>query len=52
VFGVIKACRNKLRKVSNRVYIVISVDDRKDAKNRIEGKISAVAAKLGREPLA
>jgi uncharacterized protein (TIGR00106 family) len=51
VFGVIKACRNKLRKVSNRVYIVISVDDRKDAKNRIKGKISAVAAKLGREPL-
>ncbi len=51
VFGVIKACRDKLRKVSNRVYIVISVDDRKDAKNRIEGKISAVAAKLGREPL-
>jgi uncharacterized protein (TIGR00106 family) len=47
VFGVIKACRDELGKVSNRVYIVITVDDRKGAVNRIEGKIRDIEDKLG-----
>lgn len=49
VFGVIKACREELRKVSNRIYIVITADDRKGAVNRIEGKIQDVEEKLGRK---
>jgi uncharacterized protein (TIGR00106 family) len=49
VFALIKRCRDELRKDSNRVYIVISVDDRKGAKNRIEGKIRSVEEKLGRK---
>jgi len=49
VFAVIKRCRDKLREQSNRVYIVISVDDRKGAANRLEGKIKAVEEKLGRK---
>ncbi len=48
VFSLLKRCRDELRKDSNRVYIVISVDDRKDAQNRIEGKVQSVEKKLGK----
>jgi uncharacterized protein (TIGR00106 family) len=50
VFSVIKECRDAMRRHSNRVYIVIGVDDRAGAVNRIEGKIRSVAEKLGQEP--
>jgi len=50
VFSVIKECRDAMRRHSNRVYIVIGVDDRKGAEDRIEGKIRSVAEKLGQEP--
>ncbi|NLI99280.1 MTH1187 family thiamine-binding protein [bacterium] len=49
VFALLKRCRDELRKDSNRVYIVISVDDRKGAQNRIEGKIRSVEEKLGKK---
>lgn len=48
VFGVIKRCRDELRKRSNRVYIVISVDDRAGASGRLEGKMRSLEAKLGK----
>lgn len=50
VFSVIKECRDAMLKHSNRVYIVISVDDRKGAEDRLQGKIRSVASKLGEEP--
>lgn len=50
VFSVIKECRDAMRTHSNRVYIVIAVDDRKGAEDRLEGKIRSVASKLGEEP--
>lgn len=49
VFFLLKRCRDELRKDSNRIYIVISVDDRKDATGRLEGKVRSVEEKLGKK---
>lgn len=49
VFAVIKHCRDRLRETSDRVYIVISVDDRKGATGRITGKVKDVEERLGKK---
>lgn len=49
VFSVIKRCRDELAKHSNRIYVVISVDDRKGANGRLTGKIADVEERLGKK---
>jgi uncharacterized protein (TIGR00106 family) len=49
VFGVIKRCHHALAKKSNRVYMVITVDDRKKAKNRLTGKVDRIEQVLKRK---
>ena len=49
VTNLINKCRIKLREQHSRIYIVIAVDDRPGAKDRITGKIESVEEKLGRK---
>jgi uncharacterized protein (TIGR00106 family) len=49
VMKVINRARLMLRKKHSRVYIVLTIDDRKGARKRITGKIDSVERKLGRE---
>jgi uncharacterized protein (TIGR00106 family) len=47
VFGLIKKCRDELRKTSNRISIKIWVDDKAGAKDMLHEKVKSVQAKLG-----
>ena len=49
VFKVIKKCRDSMMKESNRVYMVITVDDRKKAKKRLTGKVDRIERVLKRK---
>jgi uncharacterized protein (TIGR00106 family) len=49
VMAVINKARLMLRRKHNRIYIVITIDDRKGASKRITGKIASVEKRLGRE---
>ncbi len=49
VMGLIKECHLEMKQNCGRVYTKISIDDRKGAKNRIEGKVRDVEKILGRE---
>ncbi len=49
VFAVIKKCHHSLVKESNRVYMVITIDDRKKAKNRLTGKVDRIEQVLKRK---
>jgi uncharacterized protein (TIGR00106 family) len=49
VIALIDKARKALRKAHDRVYISIVIDDRKDAKNRLTGKIASVERKLRRK---
>ena len=49
VFKVIKRCRDTMVKESNRVYMVITVDDRRRAKNRLTGKVDKIERVLKRK---
>ena len=49
VFGVIKACFDRMSQDCNRVSIAIKVDYRKDKSGRLESKIATVEKTLGRE---
>ncbi len=49
VFKVIKRCHQTLMKNSKRVYMVITIDDRKGAKNRIKGKVDRIEQVLKRK---
>jgi uncharacterized protein (TIGR00106 family) len=49
VMALINECRLKLRKTHSRLYIVISVDDREGAQNRLTGKIESIEKHLGRK---
>ena len=49
VFKVIKKCRDAMAKESSRVYMVITVDDRKKAKNRLTGKVDKIERVLKRK---
>ena len=46
--NVITRCFESLSEKSNRVYMTINVDYRKDKENRLTGKIDSVERKLGR----
>lgn len=50
VMTVINKARMRLRRLGHdRIYISITIDDRKGAKKRIIGKVKAIENKLGRE---
>lgn len=49
VMAVINKARRRLRREYPRLYISITIDDRKGAKKRISGKIESVEKRLGRE---
>ena len=49
VMETINKARKMLRKNHSRVYISITIDDRKDARGRIEGKVESIQRKLGRK---
>ena len=49
VMSVINRCRLSLRAEYPRLYISITVDDRKGARRRLTGKIKSVEKSLGRE---
>jgi len=49
VMKVINRARLMLRKKHSRVYIIITIDDRKGARKRITGKVESVERKLGRK---
>ncbi len=49
VMKVINRARLMLRRRHSRVYIVLTIDDRKGARNRLTGKIKSVEKKLRRE---
>ncbi len=49
VMGVINKARLMLHRTHSRVYISITIDDRKGAKNRLSGKIQSIERQLGRE---
>jgi uncharacterized protein (TIGR00106 family) len=48
VFKVIKKCHDSMMKESNRVYMVITIDDRKKVKNRLTGKVDRIEQVLKR----
>ena len=49
VMETINKARKMLRKNHSRVYISITIDDRKDARGRINGKVESIQKKLGRK---
>jgi len=49
IMKLVNRCRLMLRRRHSRVYIIITIDDRKGAHNRLTGKIEAVQKKLKRE---
>ncbi len=46
VLAVIKECQDKLLETSNRVYLVITIDERKGASDQIIQKVKSVENKL------
>jgi uncharacterized protein (TIGR00106 family) len=50
VMKVLNEARTMLRERGHeRIYIIINIDDRRDATGRITGKVASVEKKLGRE---
>jgi len=49
VFSVVQKCYERMSRDCNRIACSIKVDWRKDATDRIEGKIASVEQKLGRK---
>lgn len=49
VFKLIKKCRDSMAKESSRIYMVIIVDDRKKARNRLTGKVNRIEQRLKRK---
>ncbi|MEE9441175.1 MAG: MTH1187 family thiamine-binding protein [candidate division Zixibacteria bacterium] len=49
VIALIKKCRDSMRRAHNRVYLSITIDDRKGARKRLDGKIESVENVLNRK---
>ena len=49
VMETINRARKMLRRNHSRIYISITIDDRKDARGRIGGKVESIQRKLGRK---
>jgi len=48
VFALIRRCHQRAKKFANRVLTTIIIDDRKGAKNRLQGKVRSVEQELGK----
>ncbi len=48
VMKLMKKIRDRVLKMSDRIYLSITIDDRKDKRRRIEAKVKAVEALLGK----
>ena len=48
VMAVVKDCFDKMQEDCNRISCSIKIDYRKNKKNRIQGKIDSIKAKLGK----
>ncbi|MEE8577276.1 MAG: MTH1187 family thiamine-binding protein [candidate division Zixibacteria bacterium] len=49
VMAVIDKARRSLRRRHNRIYINITIDDRKSARGRLKGKVQSIERKLSRK---
>ncbi|SYZ73620.1 conserved hypothetical protein [Candidatus Zixiibacteriota bacterium] len=49
IMNLINKCRLKLRRSNKRIYMVLTMDDRKGAKKRLTGKVQAIENKLKRK---
>jgi uncharacterized protein (TIGR00106 family) len=49
IMELIKNCHFKMKEYCSRVYTKISIDDRKDARNRITGKVEDIEKILGKK---
>jgi len=49
VMTTVNKARKSLRKNHDRIYISMTIDDRKDARGRLSGKVESVQKKLGRK---
>ena len=49
VMTLINKARKMLRRTNERVYIVLTIDDRKNAKRRLTGKVASIEKHLKRE---
>ncbi|MFH1700014.1 MAG: MTH1187 family thiamine-binding protein [Candidatus Zixiibacteriota bacterium] len=49
VMALIKKCRNSMRRAHNRIYLSITIDDRKGARKRLNGKVESVEYILNRK---
>ena len=49
IMGLIRLCRDHLRREADRVLINIVIDDRKGAAGRLDGKVRDVETVLGRK---
>ena len=49
VMPVLNKARLTLRETHDRVYMVLTMDDRKGAKNRLTGKVASIEKRLERE---
>ena len=49
VMATINKARLMLKRKHSRVYIIITIDDRKGANKRLTGKVQSVEKQLGRE---
>lgn len=49
IMSLINKCRLRMRRDNNRIYMVLTMDDRKNAKNRLSGKVKSLENKLKRK---
>ncbi|MEW5925799.1 MAG: MTH1187 family thiamine-binding protein [Candidatus Zixiibacteriota bacterium] len=49
IMKLINKCRQLMRRNNNRVYMVLTMDDRKGAKKRLTGKVESLERKLKRK---
>nr|MBN2276269.1 MTH1187 family thiamine-binding protein [candidate division Zixibacteria bacterium] len=49
IIKLINKCRLRLRRNNNRIYMVLTMDDRKQARKRLMGKIDSLEKRLKRK---
>ena len=49
IMKTVNKARLALRRNHSRIYIVMTIDDRKGAKKRLTGKVQSIEKRLGRE---
>jgi uncharacterized protein (TIGR00106 family) len=49
IMKTVNKARLTLRRNHSRIYIVMTIDDRKGAKKRLTGKVQSIEKRLGRE---